>query len=515
MHRFLIITAAGIAVAAGHGEAAVEVPRWHPHDFAFTSRAARDNPFRVSFDARVKGPGGIEFTVPGFYDGNQTWKIRVSPTALGGWSLVTRSDDPALSGKAVAFLCKPNPDQNAHGGLRVDKEHLHHFIYEDGTRYSLVGYECDWLWALDMNDARLPTLNRFLDKLTASGFSYIILNAYAHDTGWRKGKTGPDDFGPPPLFAWEGTNENPDHSRFNLAYWRHYDRVIEALHRRGITAHIMAKVYNKMVHWPEKGGPDDDLYFRWLVARYAAYPNIVWGFSKEAHYETDLAYKLSRFALLKETDPYHRPITDHDDDANYDKGAFDGLLDFRADQHHDNWHETILRQRGQRAWPVVNVEFGYEYGPKGIEDFTYAVVQPPEEVARRAWEICTAGGYTAYYYTYAAWDVIRPEGTPPGYAHFKRLRAFFEQTRYWLMNPSDALASEGYCLADPGREYIVFLNRAKSFTLTLEGVSGMLHARWYHPFIGEYKDAGVFGAGKAALTPPSDWGKGPVALHMK
>jgi len=37
------------------------------------------------------------------------------------------------------------------------------------------------------------------------------------------------------------------------------------------------------------------------------------------------------------------------------------------------------------------------------------------------------------------------------------------------MQPIEDLASDGYCLADPGREYVVFLNDAKPFTLKLDG----------------------------------------------
>ena len=39
-----------------------------------------------------------------------------------------------------------------------------------------------------------------------------------------------------------------------------------------------------------------------------------------------------------------------------------------------------------------------------------------------------AGGYTCYYYTYTAWDIIRPNDTPPGYAYLRHLREFFEGT---------------------------------------------------------------------------------------
>ena len=212
-----------------------------------------------------------------------------------------------------------------------------------------MGYECDWLWALDSRDPDLPTVNAFLDKISSYGFNFILLNAFAYDTSWRKGRTGEDDYGPPPLFAWEGTNEQPDHSRFNLAYWRHYDRVLEALRRRGIWAHIFLRVYNKQVNWPANDSADDDLYYRWLLARYAAYPNVTWDLAKEAQYEKDMEYKVGRLRYIRANDPYHRLLTVHDDHANYDRGAYNDLVDYRSDQQHSDWREVMLTHLRQRA----------------------------------------------------------------------------------------------------------------------------------------------------------------------
>ena len=162
----------------------------------------------------------------------------------------------------------------------------------------------------------------------------------------------------------------------------------------------------------------------------------------------------------------------------------------------------------------MNVEFGYEHGPRGSSDATYQVVQAPEEVCRRAWEICLAGGYTAYYYTFTAWDVIRPLDTPPGYAYFKHLRDFFAGAAYWRMEPHDELVSAGYCLAEPGREYVAFLSRSEPFSLKLEGLSAPLKAEWYQPLTGQRQEAGVFTNGTPQLQPPADWGAAPVALHV-
>jgi len=507
--------AAVISIAAAAAAAPVEIPRWQPHDFDFPSAAETDNPFQVAFSVQVVRPNGLKLELPGFYDGNGTWRARVSPDATGDWSLLTHSSLPDLDQRRVSFVCLTNRLPKVHGGLRVDIQHPHHFVLEDGARFFLLGYECDWLWALDLQDPTLRTLNPFLDRLAASGFNGILLNAFAYDTGWRSGKTGHDDFGPPALYAWAGDNIAPDHTRFNLVYWKHYDRVIEAMNQRGIMAHILIKVYNKQVNWPLKGSPEDDQYFRWLIARYAAYPNVQWDFSKESNNEKDLDYKLGRIRFIRDHDPYRRLITTHDDRKAYDSGAYRGVLDFRSDQVHSQWHASLLEHRRQQAWPVVNVEFGYEHGPGGLQDKTYNVVQTPEEVCRRAWEIYMAGGYGAYYYTYTAWDVLRPEDNPPGYAYFRRLRDFFETTTFWRLEPSDELVSTGYCLADRGREYVVFSDRGAPFTLKLEGLPMPLKARWYQPFTGKWRDAGSLANGVVPLTPPQGWTGAPVVLHVR
>ena len=366
-----------------------------------------------------------------------------------------------------------------------------------------------------MDKSDVPTVEQSLDLLARHGFNYVILNSYAHDTGWRKGKTGPDDYGPPALYAWEGSNDQPNHSRMNLAFWQHYDRVMTALSDRGIQAHMLIKVYNKQVKWPARGSEEEKLFFRWLVARYAAYPNVIWDFSKEAHNEKDLPYKQGVLKYIRQLDPYHHLMTVHDDDQANDRGAYDELTDFRADQQHGRWHEIILRQRERRAWPVVNVEFGYEHGPGGVTDKTYNVVQPPEEVLRRAWEIAMAGGYIAYYYTYTAWEVIRPLDIPPGYACFKHFGNFWRATEHWKLKPSDKLVNNGWCLAQPGREYVVFQNQPQSFTLDIADVKSPLKAEWFNPHTGKRSDAGSFSNGTASVTPPTDWGNVPLVLHLK
>jgi CubicO group peptidase (beta-lactamase class C family) len=507
---------------ASAAEGSVEplvIPRWHPHDFAFPGPRETPNPFEVDFAGQITQPDGTTYTAVGFHDGDATWKLRLAPQVEGLHRLVTRSNMPSLDGLTAEFRGARNDDPHCHGGLRVSLDHPRHFVCEDGTHYFLLGYECDWLWALDMADPRPPVLGTFLDKLHHHGFNHVIINTYAHDTSWRPGQSERRDYGPPPAFPWEGTNEAPRHERFNVSYWRHYDQVIDSLFRRGMAAHVMLKVYNKRVCWPKKGSELDDRFFRWVVARYAAYPNVVWDFSKEAHNEKDVDYKLSRLKLLRESDPYRRLITVHDDNRLYDSGAYDQLVDFRCDQEHKDLAATLAAQRRQRSWPIANVEFGYEHGLAGPQDKTYRVAQSPEEFCRRAWQVSMAGGYTAYYYTNTAWDVIHADETPPGYRLFGLLREFFERTRYWRLEPRSDLVSQGACLAEVGHEYVVFQPSPTEFSLRISDhekseTEKPWAAEWFDPFSGRRIPGGTVLGGETSFMPPGNWGESPAVLHL-
>ncbi len=502
-----------ITVATPSG--ANPIARWQPRDFSFVSATPPSNPFMATFSAVATGPGGVTLTIPGFYDGANTWKIRFSPTVVGSWNLKTASNVADLNGKTAALTCIANVPSN-HGAIKVDASHPHTFVFEDGTRWFPMGYEADWLWALDLaNATSLAKTAPFLDKIAASGFNFVLLQAYAQDTAWRAGATAADDYGPPAMYAWAGTNTAPDHSRMNVTYWQRYDRVIDALFQRGMVAHLMIKVYNKSVTWPANGSANDDLFFRYLIARYAAYPNITWDLAKEANNEPSTSYKTGRLNFIRDTDPYNRLLTVHTDDSPYNAGTYNSLVDYRSAQEEKTWHAPMKTYLGQRQWPVINVEFGYECGPGGLTDHTYSHVSLPKEVARRAWEVCTTGAFCAYYYTYTGWDVVRPTDTPPGYAYMKNLRAFFEETEYWLMTSSDNLVTNGgYCLARAGREYIVFHNAATTFQLTIAGASGALSIEWYEPYAGTWVSAGTVTNGTRTFTPPASLGTGPLALHV-
>jgi hypothetical protein len=485
---------------------AVDIPHYATHDFSFNAPIA-GNPFDVALTGHFTGPNGERITIPGFYDGGGVWKIRFSPTAPGKWTMRTVSPAAALDGRADASIeCIANPHPHIRkGGLRVDPAHPYHFVHEDGSRYFLLGYEADWLWGVG------DRMHVLIDQLSARGFNHVLVNVYGYDTSWSPGKKHEFDFGPPSIYPWEGANERPDHAHLNPSFFQHYDRMIRALQDKGIVAHIMLKVYNKKVKWPEKWSVDEERYFRYLAARYQAFQNVVWDFAKESYNEKDEALQSRLTDIVRGADAYHRLFTAHDDDLYSWSPDWNRNLDFRTDQQHSDFGESIAFERSLRKWPILNSEFGYE---RGVDKFpTYRTEHDWQEQLRRGYLVYFAGGYGVYYYHNTAWDVFKPEPEPPGMPRFQQLRQILEPLPYWRMEPSNELAFGGPCLALRGEAYAFYVEGSR-LTANLSQLAGAARAEWIDTWTGAREPVKV-SAGILRLTKPESFGKAPAVLVVR
>lgn len=445
----------------------IEIQQYHSHDFTLRS-PVEGNPFDARLDGDFQGPDGIRLRVPGFYDGAGAWKIRFSPTRPGEWSMRTVSSMAALDGKVENGIRRvPNRHPNIHGGLRVDAAHPQHFIYQDGTRYFLLGYEADWLWDVDMNDPERKSMRRLIDLMASRGFDHALVNVYSHDTSWAPGKS---------------------------CQW---DYVI--------------KVYNKGVRWPAKWSADEEKCFRYVVARYQAFSNVVWDFSKKSYNEKDDLLQSRLIDLVRSTDAYHRLTTAHDDDACEWDPELSRNIDFRTDQQHSDYAAMILFDRARRAYPVVNAEFGYEYGVEKLPTPAHRNQCDWKEFLRRAWHIYLAGGYGVYYYNNTAWDVVKPDPEPPGMKRFQLLRETIESLPCWRMKPSNHLAAGGPCLALPGEAYIFYVE-GEPLTVNLGRLEtpGEARAEWINTWDGAREKASVRPGGALKLRKPASFGQAPA-----
>lgn len=92
-------------------------------------------------------------------------------------------------------------------------------------------------------------------------------------------------------------------------------------------------------------------------------------------------------------------------------------------------------------------------------------------------------------------------------------RRYAERMDLAASRPAGELASTGYCLAVPGREYLVYLTDGGQVTVDLSMARGRLSAEWMHPVTGEVTPGGaVEGGAKRTLEAPS---RGDAVLYVR
>ncbi|MDC7233604.1 MAG: DUF4038 domain-containing protein [Spirochaetales bacterium] len=401
-------------------------------EISFKDLPGKASPWDVRWYCLLSG-NHEEIRVPGFYNG-EAQVCRFSLPAAGNWTFKAFMDSEKEAFAEGTIQCSEGEDL-LKGGLRINPANRKRFTLGDDDSVFVMSYEANWLWALETSDPGSGRIDAFLKLIKSYGFNSVLMNAYAYDTTWAAGNTSPFDFGPPGIYPWAGSNEEPDFSQFNPEFWNRFDTVVEAFQKNGILLHLYFKVFNKMVNWPEQGSAQEKEYFRYVTARYQAYSCMIWDFSKESYYEQNEDRVTELMTLVKETDGYGRLRTVHDYPSYYRKEVAYDLLDFITVQQHHNFHGSVLLEHKDHDWPYLNAEFGYECGGGGVTDVTYGYGQTPQTLVERAWEVSMSGGYPAYYYTNTAWDIIHETEIPQGYQFFRILADFFKKHNFSRFRP--------------------------------------------------------------------------------
>ncbi|MEU6646314.1 DUF4038 domain-containing protein [Saccharomonospora sp. NPDC046836] len=490
-------------------------------DLELGERTVGTNPFDTDLRTTLYGPDDSVISVPAFYDPRRGHVTRVSLPASGSWLVEAPAGPDVTTDSTPWKLTASNrAHDRSHGALSVDPQHPRHFRYADGTRIFPLGYEVDWLFMIDQLDDTLARVRQFLDSITGTGFNLVTTNVYAHS--FRRyvplDLEGDPRWIVPALAPWVGGNDEPNYASLNPAFFDHMDAVMLELHHRGVIVHLMIHTYNKDVNWPELASSDDDRYWHYIVARYQAFPNVLWDTAKESWYQ-EAEYIWSRIGLIRGHDGYRRLITVHDANPELQlepssrwalelhstkKNFTDALVDVISDQVHEtDCHDDAVSRYRRFARPYINVEFGYESGIDDLPSDNPSHDQDWQEVTRRAWQIIMGGGYPNYYYRNTAWSLFIPFPEPPGYRAFAALADFWSDVPYWRLHPADhLLRADGkvYLRTDRSREYVVYSEHGATFELDLP--DGMFTGTWFDPYTGERSAAEIaVGPGPTVFEP--------------
>ena len=248
------------------------------------------------------------------------------------------------------------------------------------------------------------------------------------------------------------------------------------------------------------------------------------GFREEKPQKSRIIPGMGAIAPLKEIDPY-RHLTSVHGHADY-KFRTSPWSDFAMYQSWDEGggHDFLLKMRRAQAatgrpMPQVNEEYGYEdHYPTRWGGGRKAPARSADNRRRLAWGMYMAGGYQT-----TGERADRGTGKGPdsgggwingrgdeamtmleGYAHIVEC---FTGLEWWRMDPHDELVTGGaYCLAEPGRQYLVYLPEGGRTTLKL--AEGRYRASWFDPRTGKAQEIGV-ASGPEWSSPPrektQDW----------
>jgi hypothetical protein len=499
---------------------------WECVEIAFTASTSCANPFlEVQLKAEFAGPNGERQTIPAYWDGDSSWKVRFAPATAGEWdwkSVCSNGADSGLHGQegkvtATAWSSEElaaNP--NRRGFIRVHKDGRY-FEYADGTPFYWLG---DTLWAAhttrcDTQDA----LPRYLKDRQNKGFT-VIQMVVGHPTGDLQDEDGGCyvNYSAEAYLNEGGAPYSRRYDLINPEYFRHLDRRMRLMADMGFVPCIMAMWGQELKAMTVQAAKS---YWRYIVARYGAY-NVTWSLAGEYLFTWDvdgwreLGEEIDRF------DPYAHPTSAH------------SVAPHSGSQHYhgEDWYDYNLIQVGhvlafksfvehlpiadynmKPAKPAIMSESWYENHPNRVFDDGIRI--GAREVRFASYVPLLQGCVGQTYGAHGIWsffdgvdadkwgDDERPDLWTndldlPGSTQMKYLRAFMETVSWWKLEPhpewvSTVPESNAYCAAVPGEQYVVYCTGGAAsvpvLVMITEGHGERYEGQWYNPRTGEWSEA--------------------------
>jgi hypothetical protein len=276
--------------------------QWSTCEITLSALGTYSNPYvDVNINAKFTGPSGIARNIQGFWDGGNTFKVNFTPTVVGTWSYSISSSPVDVGLRQNGTISVGAPQTGSHGFLRRDPRNPYTFVFDDRTPFFVMGqtYYGIILNALDNGSWQTAVVNS-----KNYGFTKIRLLLF----NWLPGMGA--YYGHP--YAQPFTT---DHDHIYLAYWREMDQIISYIQSQGMIADLILFTDDK-ASWGTSA--QNDRYVNYAIARYAAYPNLIWCVSNEWNYTGQPQSEIDHLgAMIASQDPImydgpaQRPISFH------------------------------------------------------------------------------------------------------------------------------------------------------------------------------------------------------------
>ena len=254
-----------------------QVQQWTTYELTFTTNETYNNPYtEVEFWATFNNEKGDTLVRPGFWVGDNNWKIRFSPiddNSIWHWktssSLLTNKD---LHGRTGSFLSTPYNGANhllKHGLLKMS-EGKRNVIHHDKHPFLVVA---DTPWALPFR-ATTDQAETYADNRQNKSFNAALLMSLQPDME----AVGPDARNTEGGFARAFIDLEKGHiNQLQPSYFQYLDSLIDIL-----ITHEIVPVFQPVFHgygWKGKEVLGNSIvpheyvrYCKYLLARYGSQP---------------------------------------------------------------------------------------------------------------------------------------------------------------------------------------------------------------------------------------------------
>ena len=237
------------------GNAQAETGKWEIFELTLTTTNSYSNEYTdATLTATFTAPSNNTIVMPGFWDGSDTWKVRMAPNEIGTWTYVTTSNDGQLDNQSGQFECIGSSRK---GFIKLDTSDPYKFQYADGSPFFWMGDTC---WHLFNNNIVYDGVFKdYIDRRASQHFTNIHAGLYCGNVYENEGGK------PFPAAPGDMDNLNPD-------YFRYVDRKVDYITSKGMVMGFFLTWAQQFVAFSRA---QFERYETYVIARYAAYAKIV------------------------------------------------------------------------------------------------------------------------------------------------------------------------------------------------------------------------------------------------
>ncbi len=402
---------------------------WQRFEATIENHRLYDDPYRdVTVQVTFRRPGGATVQFWGFYDGGATWKLRFMPDQTGEWTYSARFSDGAAASQG-SFTCVAS---DTPGVIAADTSNPMWFGYTGGKHVLIRSLHVgDAFFA-----ANLPAGQRtaFLDWAQGQGYNMLSIASHylnraepGRGQGWQTPRLWPLD----------------------AAEFRRAETILDDLAARGMMVFPFAGFFGRGSNFPTAPA-DQELYVRYVLARWGAYWNIMFNVAGPEPL-------LVKNPFLTETWPTFGTLQGP---KTTDLAVLsDGLLRnhhparplyvqetlWSGNKHgHPDYSDRELRQNAyviMMSAGALKIADNGGPDPAVVGDSSSGFSGSLDLADRRQWR---------HDIVKTVWDV-------------------FESLPFVQMKPAQHVVSTGYCLAEPGKQYLVYLPTGGAVDVAVAG----------------------------------------------